>query len=54
MTNDSCKFSLHFQGVPAEVAVIVAGDTLQALDIGRSNDRYFNHIAASGAGTEVS
>ena len=40
--------------VPAEAAVIAAGDTLQALDIGRFNDRYFNYIAAFGAFTEVS
>lgn len=40
--------------MPAEAAVIAAGDTLQALDIGRFNDRYFNYIAAFGAFTEVS
>ena len=52
-TNDFAS-SLGISKVPAEAAVIAAGDTLQALDIGRFNDRYFNYIAAFGAFTEVS
>lgn len=52
-TNDFAS-SLGISKVPAEAAVTAAGDTLQALDIGRFNDRYFNYIAAFGAFTEVS
>ena len=53
-TTNDFAFSLGISKVPAEAAVIAAGDTLQALDIGRFNDRYFNYIAAFGAFTEVS
>ena len=52
-TNDFAQ-SLDIPKVPAEAAVIAAGDRLQALDIGRFNDRYFNYIAAFGVFTEVS
>ena len=52
-TTNDFAFSLGISKVPAEAAV-AAGDTLQALDIGRFNDRYFNYIAAFGAFTEVS
>ena len=40
-TTNDFAFSLGISKVPAEAAVIAAGDTLQALDIGRFNDRYF-------------
>ena len=40
--------------MPADAAVIAAGDFLHALDIGRFNGRYFNYIAAFGVFTEVS
>ena len=53
-TTNDFAFSLGISKVPAEAAVIAAGDTLQALDIGRFNDRYFNYVAAFGAFTEVS
>ena len=43
----------HFQ-VPARQRVVGAGRYCRQLDIGRFNDRYFNHIAAFGAFTEVS
>ena len=33
---------------------VAAGNNLQALDIGRFNERYFNYIAAFGVFTEVS
>ena len=47
-TTNDFAFSLGISKVPAEAAVIAAGDTLQALDIGRFNDRYFNYVAAFG------
>lgn len=52
-TNDFAS-SLEIPKVPAEAAAVAAGDRLQALDIGRFNDRYFNYIAAFGVFTEVS
>lgn len=52
-TNDFAT-SLGIPKVPADAAVIAAGDFLHALDIGRFNGRYFNYIAAFGVFTEVS
>ncbi|MDO5142928.1 MAG: YegS/Rv2252/BmrU family lipid kinase [Eubacteriales bacterium] len=52
-TNDFAS-SLGIPKTPAEAAVIAAGDRLQALDVGRFNERYFNYIAAFGVFTEVS
>lgn len=52
-TNDFAA-SLNIPKTPLEAAAIAAGDTLQALDIGRFNNRYFNYIAAFGVFTEVS
>ena len=51
-TNDFAS-SLGIPKTAAEAAAVAAGDTLQALDIGRFNGRYFNYIAAFGAFTEV-
>lgn len=53
-TTNDFALSLGISKVPAEAAVVAAGNNLQALDIGRFNDRYFNYIAAFGVFTEVS
>ena len=53
-TTNDFALSLGIPKTPAEAAVVAAGDRLQALDIGRFNDRYFNYIAAFGVFTEVS
>ena len=53
-TTNDFALSLDIPKVPAEAAVVAAGDRLQALDIGQFNDRYFNYIAAFGVFTEVS
>ena len=45
-TTNHFAFSLGIQGA-LRAAVIAASDTLQALDIGRFNDRYFNYIGRS-------
>lgn len=53
-TTNDFALSLGISKVPAEAAAVAVGDNLQALDIGRFNDRYFNYIAAFGVFTEVS
>lgn len=53
-TTNDFALSLGISKVPAEAAAVAAGNNLQALDIGRFNDRYFNYIAAFGVFTEVS
>ncbi len=52
-TNDFAQ-SLGIPKTPVEAAAVAAGNTLQALDIGRFNGQYFNYVAAFGAFTEVS
>lgn len=53
-TTNDFALSLGIPKIPAEAAEIAVSDHLQALDIGRFNDRYFNYIAAFGVFTEVS
>ena len=53
-TTNDFALSLGIPRVPVEAAAVAAGNDLQALDIGRFNDRYFNYIAAFGVFTEVS
>lgn len=52
-TNDFAA-SLSIPRTPVDAALIAAGDHLQALDVGRFNDRFFNYIAAFGIFTEAS
>ncbi len=52
-TNDFAQ-SLGIPKAPVEAAAVAVSENLQALDIGRFNDRYFNYIAAFGLFTEVS
>ena len=53
-TTNDFALSLGIPKTPVEAAAVAASDRLQALDIGRFNDRYFNYIAAFGVFTEVS
>jgi len=52
-TNDFAQ-SLGIPKSPVDAARIAAGNTLQALDIGKFNGRYFNYVAAFGVFTEAS
>lgn len=53
-TTNDFALSLGISKAPAEAAAVAVSNNLQALDIGRFNERYFNYIAAFGAFTEVS
>lgn len=53
-TTNDFALSLGIPKSPVEAAAVAVGDHLQALDIGRFNDKYFNYVAAFGAFTEVS
>ena len=53
-TTNDFALSLGIPKTPAEAAAVAVSDRLQALDIGRFNERYFNYIAAFGVFTEVS
>ncbi len=52
-TNDFAQ-SLGIPRTAAEAAEIAAGNTFQALDVGKFNGQYFNYVAAFGIFTEVS
>ena len=52
-TINDFALSLGIPKAPIEAAKIAVGGCLQALDIGRFNDRYFNYVAAFGLFTEV-
>ena len=53
-TTNDFALSLGIPKAPIEAAALAASDHLQALDIGRFNEKYFNYVAAFGAFTEVS
>ncbi|WP_031474534.1 diacylglycerol/lipid kinase family protein [Agathobaculum desmolans] len=53
-TTNDFAFSLGIPRTPVDAAAVSVGETLQALDIGQFNERYFNYIAAFGVFTEVS
>lgn len=53
-TTNDFALSLGIPRTPVDAAAVSVGETLQALDIGQFNERYFNYIAAFGVFTEVS
>ncbi len=53
-TTNDFALSLGIPKTSIEAASVAVGDNLQALDIGRFNQQYFNYIAAFGVFTEVS
>lgn len=53
-TINDFALSLGIPRTPVDAAAVSVGETLQALDIGQFNERYFNYIAAFGVFTEVS
>ncbi len=53
-TTNDFALSLGIPRTVAEAAKIAVGNTLQALDVGKFNEQYFNYVAAFGIFTEVS
>lgn len=53
-TTNDFALSLGIPRTPVDAAGVSVGETLQALDIGQFNERFFNYIAAFGVFTEVS
>lgn len=53
-TTNDFALSLGIPRTPVDAVAVSVGETLQALDIGQFNERYFNYIAAFGVFTEVS